>query len=115
MKTRITFPKSSLPVIDEYNESPGSNWNCYSQKKFLPIASYLQQSNSIEELFKLLRKKHNLSQKTVAKIISSTPLIVSLYENNHRDLRTCEILALARYNDDFRLGAIAFLERLKSD
>lgn len=78
--------------------------------KYLTIVSYLSESQTLEELFCLLRKKHGLFQKDIAKIINVSQQVIHDIENNKRDLRFSEILALANYHEDFRLGAIAFLE-----
>ena len=85
------------------------------QRKYLSIISYLESSNSLEELFGLLRRKHRLTHEAVGKIINTDTRIVSRIEHNKRDLRSCEIIALAKFHEDFRLGAIAYLERLQSD
>lgn len=83
------------------------------QQRFLPIISYLEQGTNLEEVFGLLRKKHSLTQKQIGRIINSCHEVVSNCETGKRDLRTTEIIALAKYHADFRLAAIAFFESLE--
>ncbi len=83
-----------------------------NDRRFLPIISYLEESNTLENVFYQLRKKHNLTQKQIGSIINSCHEVVSNCETGKRDLRTTEIIALAKYHPDFRLAAIAFFEGL---
>ena len=95
--------------LSRFLSQPEYQW----QRRFAPIISYLEQSNSLEELYRLLRKKHDLSTGDVALLINSGRSVVESYEKNKRDLKFAEILTLSRYHEDFRLGAIAYLEQIK--
>ena len=85
-----------------------------TEERFVPIISFLENNSNLEKVYSRIRRQHGLSQSELGKIINGSKGVISKYENNKRDLRFSEIVILSQYHDDFRLAAIAYLEKLES-
>ena len=82
---------------------------------FNSVVSFVDRSNSLEDIYLQIRRHHRVSQEKLAQQINSCRSNVHNCENGKRDLRSSEIESLCRYHNDFRLAAIAYLSKIKSE
>ena len=81
---------------------------------FNSVISFVDCNSSLEEVYRQIRRHHNISQGELAREINSCRSNVSNCEKGKRDLRSSEIEILCRYHNDFRLAAIAYLSNIRS-
>ena len=81
---------------------------------FNSVVSFVERSDSLEDIYSQIRRHHRISQEKLAQEINSCRSNVYNCEKGKRDLRSSEIESLCRCHNDFRLAAIAYLSRIES-